>query len=174
MYDLTLNAANAIPFVMVNTSGTEVTGLAGTFTVTLSRNGGAFGASAGAKSELGNGWYLYTATAAECATAGPLALRVTGTGCAQQNLVLRVAASPSTLGSGAITFTYTLTNSVDGLPIADADVWVTSDIAGTNVLASGRTNASGVVTLYLDAGTIYVWRQKSGWNFTNPDTEVVA
>ena len=78
------------------------------------------------------------------------------------------------LGVGAITWTYTLTSSVDAAPIPDADVWVTSDIAGTAVLASGRTNALGVVTFYLDAGTVYVFRQKSGWNFTNPDTEVVS
>lgn len=77
-------------------------------------------------------------------------------------------------GAGAITFTYTLTSSVDALPIADADVWVTTDEAGTNVVASGTTNSSGVVTFYLDAGTVYVWRQKDGWNFTNPDTETVS
>jgi len=29
------------------------------------------------------------------------------------------------------------------------------------------------VTFYLDAGQIYVWRTKSGWNFTNPDVEIV-
>jgi len=51
---------------------------------------------------------------------------------------------------------------------------VTSDAAGLTVLASGRTNASGEVKFYLDAGTVYVWRQKAGWNFTNPDTEVVV
>jgi len=79
-----------------------------------------------------------------------------------------------TAGSGAITFTYTLTSSVDGSGISDADVWVTSDLAGNNVLASGTTDASGQVTFYLDAGTVYVWRQKSGWNFTNPDAETVA
>lgn len=77
-------------------------------------------------------------------------------------------------GMGAVTFTYTLSNSVDGTPIADADIWITSDAAGTNVLASGQTNQLGQVTFYLDAGTVYVWRQKSGWNFANPDTEVVA
>ena len=43
-----------------------------------------------------------------------------------------------------------------------------------NLLASGTTNASGVVTFYLDAATVYVRRQKSGWNFTNPNTETVA
>ncbi len=80
----------------------------------------------------------------------------------------------STLGAGTLTFVYTLTNSVTGLPIADADVWATTDTGGTNVLASGRTNASGQVTFYLDAGTVYVWRQKSGWNFVNPDTETIS
>lgn len=79
-----------------------------------------------------------------------------------------------TLGVGAITWTYTLTDADTGLPIADADVWVTSDEAGTNVKASGRTNQDGKITFYLDAGTIYVWRQKSGWNFVNPDEEVVS
>lgn len=79
-----------------------------------------------------------------------------------------------TLGAGAITFTYTLTNSVGGAAIADADIWATSDEAGTTVLASGRTNSDGEVVFYLDAGTVYIWRQKTGWNFTNPDTETVA
>lgn len=78
------------------------------------------------------------------------------------------------LGAGAITFTYTLTSDFDGSPIADADVWVTSDVGGTHVIASGRTNQVGQVVFYLDAGTVYVWRQKTGWNFTNPDEETVA
>jgi len=77
-------------------------------------------------------------------------------------------------GSGAIEWTYTLTNSVGGAAIADADIWVTSDIGGTSVIASGKTNQSGVVTFYLDAGTVYVWRQKSGFDFTNPDQETVS
>ena len=77
-------------------------------------------------------------------------------------------------GAGAITWTYTITDSGTGLPIADVDVWITSDEAGTNVIATGKTDADGVATFYLDAGTIYVWRQKSGYNFTNPDTEEVT
>ena len=80
-----------------------------------------------------------------------------------------------TLGVGAITWAYTLTSDVaPNPPIADADAWVTTDLAGTNVVASGRTNAAGVVTFFLDAGTVYVWRQKSGWDFDNPDSEVVV
>lgn len=82
--------------------------------------------------------------------------------------------SRATLGVGAITWTYTLTDADTGLPIADADVWVTSDEAGANVRASGRTNQDGKITFYLDAGTIYVWRQKTGYNFINPDEEVVS
>ena len=78
------------------------------------------------------------------------------------------------LGAGAIEWTYTLTDADTGFPIADADIWVTTDEAGENVIASGRTDQSGVVTFYLDAGTVYVWRQKSGWNFDNPDTEAVS
>jgi hypothetical protein len=80
----------------------------------------------------------------------------------------------TTLGSGAITFTYTLTSSVDSSPVASATVWVTTDQAGTNVVASGTTDTNGAVTFYLDAGTYYIWREKAGWNFTNPDTETVA
>ncbi|GAF96437.1 unnamed protein product, partial [marine sediment metagenome] len=58
--------------------------------------------------------------------------------------------------------------------IPDADVWVTTDIGGAIVIGSGKTNQNGQVVFYLDAGTVYVWRQKSGWNFVNPDTEVIS
>jgi len=76
-------------------------------------------------------------------------------------------------GIGAITWPYTVTDG-DGNPVEGCDVWVTSDVAGTNILASGTTNSSGVVTFYLDSGTVYVWRQKSGYDATNPDTETVS
>ncbi len=77
------------------------------------------------------------------------------------------------IGAGAISWTETIRES-GGTPIPDADVWVTSDSAGTNVLASGRSDGSGIVAFYLDAGTVYVWAQKSGFNFTNPTSTVVA
>lgn len=80
----------------------------------------------------------------------------------------------SQLGAGAIAWPYTITNSITGLPVADADVWVSSDLAGLNVIASGRTNQSGVVTFMLDAGTVYAWAQKSGINFSNPNSQVVS
>ncbi len=79
-------------------------------------------------------------------------------------------------GTGASSKTYTVTDSVTGLPIDGVTVWVTSDSAGNTVLASGTTNASGVFTWYHDLAastTVYVWCQKSGYNFSNPDTETI-
>lgn len=84
------------------------------------------------------------------------------------------AVSGNSPGAGAVEFTYTLTDQNTGNPIPDADVWATTDSAGTTVVASGRTDQNGIITFYLDPGTICIWRQKSGWNFTNPDTETVA
>ena len=77
-------------------------------------------------------------------------------------------------GPGGTEKVYTVTDSVSGLPIADVHVWVSTDTAGANVIASGYTDVSGQVTFMLDAGTYYLWRQKAGYNFTNPDTEVVT
>lgn len=77
-------------------------------------------------------------------------------------------------GPGGIKFVYTLTDSVTANPIADCLIWVTTDTAGTSRVTSARTDALGQVTFYLDAGTYYIWRQKSGYAFVNPDTEVVA
>jgi hypothetical protein len=87
----------------------------------------------------------------------------------------RLAASayvPSS-GLGAISWTYNLKDSL-GANIPDAAIWVTSDLAGTVMLASGVTDANGNVTFMLDAGTVYVWGHKAGFNFSNPDTEVVS
>lgn len=90
MSNLFLNSTNLVTFVMVDAGGTEVTGLGSGFTLQVSKNGGAFGASAGAKAEIGNGWYSYQLTATECNTIGPISIRVTGAGCVQQNLYYKV------------------------------------------------------------------------------------
>jgi len=77
--------------------------------------------------------------------------------------------------AGAISWTYTLTDSVSGAAIDGAEIWVTSDVAGTNVLASGTTDSAGQVTFMLDSGTVYVFAKKAGYNIdASPDTEVVA
>lgn len=84
------------------------------------------------------------------------------------------AVSGNSPGAGASEFEYVLLDADTSDPIADADVWVTTDAAGSNVVASGRTAQDGSVTFYLDSGTVYIWRQKSGWDFANPDVETVG
>ena len=169
MNTLTLNQANLITFVMVDTNGTEVAGLGTGYTLTVSKAGGAFAASAGTKAEISNGWYRYTLTASECDTLGALSIKITGAGAAQQNLAYFVGGA----NAGAVPFTYTVTSTSGGTPIAGASVWVTTDSGGANVIASGTTNVLGVVTFYLQSGTYYVWRQLAGYTFQNPDLEVI-
>lgn len=102
----------------------------------------------------------------------------TAIGMASANLDTQIGALGG--GAGAIAWDgYTLTES-DGTPIADADVWITTDGAGANVVASARTDAFGVPRapsgslLYLDPGTYSVWADKVGWSFPNPDTVTVV
>lgn len=84
------------------------------------------------------------------------------------------------IGTNSSAFVYTLTSSGTGLPIADADIWVSQDASGSNIIASGRTNALGQFTTYLENGTYYYFRQKSGYNWgtgssdPNPDVEIVS
>ena len=77
-------------------------------------------------------------------------------------------------GTGAIEWLYYVTDSITSLPLEDVAVKVTSDIAGTVIVASASTDGEGVALFYLDAGTYYMWCYKVGYTFTNPDTEVVS
>ncbi len=73
MFELKQNATDkAIPFLLVS-SANHIDGATGLSpTVTLSKNGGAFAAPAGAVSEIGNGWYKLTPAAADTNTTGSL------------------------------------------------------------------------------------------------------
>ena len=91
------------------------------------------------------------------------------------NLDAKVS-SRTSLGSGGTQVDYYVFTDEDAEtgPIADVTVWVTTDQNGTNVVASGVTDDNGKVTFYLDAGTYYFWRRKSGYNFSNPDSETIS
>lgn len=168
--------ANTILFVMVDSGGTEVPGLGTGFTLEISKNGGAFSAGIGTKSEVGSGWYKYVTTAGEADTRGPVAVKVTHASTIQQNLEYVVEGR----NAEAIEFTYTLTDSSTGDPIEGASIWICSDSGGTNVLWAGTTNSLGVAVdensrkPWLDAGTYYIFRQKTGYIFSDPDTEVIS
>ncbi len=168
---------NRIDFVMIDGSGGEVAGLGAALTMNISKNGGAFAPVAGTIAEIGTGWYTYLSTAGEADTVGPVAITATGAGTIQQNLEYPVKAR-NIIG---VEFTYTVTNSVTSDPIQGVVVNVSTDIAGSNVVFSGLTDAFGVARHgttnelpFLDPGTYYFWSRKSGFSFVNPDTEVVA
>lgn len=82
------------------------------------------------------------------------------------------AAWVSGSGSGAISWPITIddgTNPVDG-----AQVLVYTEVACTNLVASGYTDAFGVVTFDLDAGTYYARVQDARYNATNPTAFTVT
>lgn len=166
---------NKILFVLVDPSGNELAGLAGGFTVQISKNGGAFVNSAGTNAEIGSGWYSYLSTAGEADTRGPLAVKVTGSGAVQQNLEYVVGGRVPT----AIAFTYTLTNISNGNPIDGAVVSFATDSSIINIVWTGTTDAFGVARdsngnlPYLQPGTYYVRSQKPGFTFSI-DTETVS
>lgn len=153
-----VSASNGSPFTGVAT--VKVTGDNGTQT-----------AGAGTVTHKGGGQHNYLPTQAET-NFTHVAFLFEGAGavsaCPQVYTELNAA------GVGAIEWDYQLLASGSGNPIADAAVWVTTDAAGDNVIASGRTDQNGIVTFYLDAGTVYVWRKKAGFSFVNPDVEVVS
>jgi len=75
---------------------------------------------------------------------------------------------------GKTAFEYTLKYS-DDTPIPDAQVIVTSDTAGTDVLAEYRTDQAGKIAFQLATGTYQIWAKKSGINTQlMPDQEVVS
>lgn len=76
---------------MVNSAdGTDATGA--TLTVTLSKAGAAFGAMAGAVTELTGGWYKIVLTAVDVGTLGALGMHVTASGVDTLNVVHEVVA----------------------------------------------------------------------------------
>jgi len=77
------STAKVIPFFMADSSD-HVTGKAGvTPTVTISKNGAAFGSPTGTVAEVANGWYKLTPAAGDVDTNGEMVLHETGTGADQ-------------------------------------------------------------------------------------------
>lgn len=76
----TASTARPLLFLMVD-SADHITGKTGlTPTVTISKNGAAFAAPAGAVTELASGWYKVAGNATDTGTTGPLLLHATSAG----------------------------------------------------------------------------------------------
>ena len=80
----------------------------------------------------------------------------------------------SGFGSGKTKWTYTLTLADNVTPIPNANIWITSDIEGNNIISSTVTDSYGQANFAVDKGTVYVWCAKTGYKFNNPDMEVIA
>lgn len=82
----------------------------------------------------------------------------------------------ATLG-GATAKTYTVYEADGVTPIVSCEVWATSDLAGATEIGNrGLTNDLGQHIFYFDlpaGATVYIWRRKALYTFTNPDAEVV-
>lgn len=78
------------------------------------------------------------------------------------------------VGDDSVEWTYTVYQEDGVTPLPDCRVWVTTDTAGQNVVAGPYvSDYFGVVTFILNTGPHYIWRRKTGWQFDNPDFEVV-
>lgn len=162
-------AVTGFTVAMINKgNGNAIT--TGTVSGYVTKDGGTQTAIAGTPTHKGNGQWSVNLTATEM-NGNVVGLLFTHTDAVPVNFTIPTYTDAT---GGAITFTYTVTESGSGNPIDNCDVWVSTDVAGSNVIQNAVTNASGVATFYLDAGTYYFWRQKNGWNFTNPDTETVS
>jgi len=96
-------------------------------------------------------------------------------------LALFNASTSTVFPAGAIPFTYTITSSVAPFgPIEGVEVWFSTDNPAVNIVWKGDTDAFGVARDVhgnlpnLDVGTYYIWRQKAGVIFVDPDIEIVS
>jgi hypothetical protein len=114
-----------------------------------------------------------TDNAAPAATA---LTNATWTGAKAAFLDAAISGVGGAVGSGADAVTLELLEDDGVTPIADADVWVSTDAAGANVVAGTlQTNSLGKATFMLDdTVTYYRWAQKDGVNFTNPTSFVAS
>jgi len=167
-----LSQQNLITFVLVDSNGTEVTGLGSGFTLQISKAGGAFAASAGTKAEISDGAYSYLSTAGEADTIGPVLIRVTGGGIVTQWLEYIVEIRTIS----AVEWPYYVddTSTSDPLPGAQVQFMI-----GNNVVWFGVTDSFGYARdgdgnhPLLDPGSYTVVTYKASYSFPD-DVEVVA
>ena len=86
---------------------------------------------------------------------------------------IATAVNALSFGQGPIETDVTVTDNL-GNPQDNVDVRLSTDEAGEHKIYGGITNAFGVATFNLDAGgTYYVWLEKAGYSFANPQELVV-
>jgi hypothetical protein len=188
--------STAVKFVAFFTNeGVGATGL--TVTVDVRNPAGTEIVTAAAATEIGDGFYSYTLASGSTTTEGEYlavfktagtvdqahlpSLWVIGRGGVENlDAATSTRATPAQVttivgaiagGGGSVEHDITITDD-DNDPLDGVSVTVraTND-ANAAAIATGYTDALGVVRFYLDPGTYWIWCQRGRTNFTNP-TEV--
>jgi len=139
----------------------HVTGKTGlTPTVTISKNGAAFGAAAGAVAEIANGWYSLAGNATDRGTLGDLALNAAAAGAddADARYVIVPWDPFDAMRMGLTALPNAAANAAGGLPIsAGGGLALDTQLANTNEVTAARMGAltdwinGGRLDLLLDA-----------------------
>lgn len=146
--------AEYITFLLVLSSD-HITGATGKSpTVTLSKNGGSYGAASGAVTELGNGIYRLAGNATDANTLGPLDIHITATDCDPADIKCQVVAfdprvalaTPTNITAGTITTVTNLTNAPASLATA-AELAKVPKAGQTNTHTNTSTNESATVSI---------------------------
>jgi hypothetical protein len=140
-------ASTAYPIAFLMVSNTDhITGVTGAApTVTVSRNGGAFAAAAGAVTEIGSGWYSLAGNATDRNTLGELLIHATAAGADPVDMKIDVtAADPFDIA--------------DATTLAGASVTVVSPVASPSSVSIVRGDD------YASAeGRRLAWSSPTGW-----------
>ncbi len=134
-------STTAYPLVFFMTqSADHITGLTGAaVTVTLSKNGAAFGAAAGAVTEISSGWYQVAAHATDNNTLGPLALHgVAASGGDPTDMLFEVVAEDLTTAVVA-----TVTNLTNAPTAGDLTAAMTATVLAAANAATPVATVSG-------------------------------
>lgn len=169
------NLQNEVTFVMIDSAGIELAGLA--LSIELRVTGGLFAPAAGAWSEIGSGWYSYICDPTE-AVVGPISMKVTAVGAIQQNL--EYVCAQRTPGVNFWPYLVTLPDNVT--PISGVLVFVTRNAGGLPpIIWTGYTDTNGYAKdsnnndPLLPLGNNYFWKYLPGYtDLQNPDLEVVV
>ncbi len=77
------------------------------------------------------------------------------------------------VGPGGTEWEIIITDGVN--PIDNVRVWLTTDEIGSNTIANQISDADGSTNFMLDLDvTYYIWKEKAGFNFTNPEATTVT
>jgi hypothetical protein len=121
-------------FLMVE-SADHITGLTGaTVTLTLSKNGGSFGASSGSITEVSSGWYYVALNSTDTGTAGELAYHATATSADPADFVDQVRdPAVATYGVNLVNILGTVAATPATAGILDVNVKNMNNVAATSI-----------------------------------------